>query len=199
MRYEFPMARAGQHIGLLGGSFDPAHAGHLHISVEALKRFRLDQVWWLVSPGNPLKQRGPEPLAKRMARAKDVAQHPKIVVTDIERLLETRYTHATLSAMIKHFPSVRFTWLMGADNLATFHHWEQWRGIIEIVPVGVLARPGDRISARMSPAARAYRHARLRARASHLLSVSPAPSWCFVNVPMHNASSTAIRADGGWN
>jgi len=191
-----PHSRHGQVIGLLGGSFDPPHAGHLHISREALKRFGLDRVWWLVSPGNPLKRHGPAPLLERMAAARALADHPRIHVTDIEARLGTRYTAETLAALTAIAPGRRFVWLMGADNLAQFHRWQDWRGIMERVPVGVLARPGQRISARLSPAARIYAQARIKGRASHLLGRAGAPAWCFVNVPMTDISSSALRAGG---
>ena len=194
----FPIARPGQTIGLLGGSFDPAHDGHAHITREAMKRFGLGHVWWLVSPGNPLKSKGPAPLTDRMARARAVMQHPRVTITDIEAQLNTRYTAQTLAALMDRYRGVRFVWLMGADNLAQFHRWQDWTWIMETVPVGVLARPGDRISARMSPAARVYRHYRISGRASQLLGRISAPAWCFVNVPMTAQSSTAIRAQGGW-
>ncbi len=186
-------------IGLLGGSFDPAHAGHAHITREAMKRFGLDGVWWLVSPGNPLKARGPAPLEQRMARARAVMQHPRVTVTDIEARLGTRYTAQTLAALQAHYPGVRFVWLMGADNLAQLHRWQDWRWIMGNVPVGVLARPGDRISARMSPAARLFAPYRIGGRASQMLGRVAAPAWCFVNVPMVAQSSTAIRASGAWS
>ena len=169
-------------IGLLGGSFDPAHEGHAHITREALKRFGLDEVWWLVSPGNPLKDRGPAPMADRIARAQDVMRDPRVVVTDLEARLGTRYTFETLSDLIRLYPGVRFVWLMGADNLASFHHWENWRDIMQLVPVGVLARPGQRISARMSVAARLFRRNRLRVREAGLLRRREAPAWVFVFV-----------------
>ena len=196
--HHFPYARAGQVVGLLGGSFDPAHAGHAHITREALKRFGLDQVWWLVSPGNPLKKRGPAPLAKRMARAQAVMDHPRVKVTDIEAHLGTRYTAATIAALRARYAGVRFVWLMGADNLAQFHLWQDWQSIIETVPVGVLARPGQRISARLSRAAVLYARYRIPGRQSQLLGHAAAPAWCFVNVPMVDVSSTAIRDAGGW-
>lgn len=198
MRHAFPLARPGQIVGLLGGSFDPAHEGHAHITREAMKRFGLDRVWWLVSPGNPLKRHGPAPLDSRMAQAREVMQHPRVTVTDIEARLGTRYTAQTLAALIDHYPGLRFVWLMGADNLAQFHRWQDWTWIMETVPVGVLARPGDRISARMSPAARLYRRHRISGRASQMLGRADPPAWCFVNVPMSAASSTAIRAAGAW-
>lgn len=198
MTHGFPLATSGQTIGLLGGSFDPAHEGHVHITREAMKRFGLSRVWWLVSPGNPLKPRGPAPLEQRMARARDVMQDPRVTVSDVEARLDTRYTAETLAALIARYPGVRFVWLMGADNLAQFHLWQDWTWIMENVPVGVIARPGDRISARMSPAARLYRDYRLSGRASHMLGRVNAPAWCFVNVAMSRQSSSAIRAAGAW-
>lgn len=194
MQAGFPIARAGEVIGLLGGSFDPPHGGHVHITREALKRFGLARVWWLVSPGNPLKKHGPSPLERRMEQARAILQHPRARVSDIEARLGTRYTAETLMRLRVRYPGVRFVWLMGADNLAQLHRWQDWRQIMESVPVGVLARPGDRISARMSPAARLYASARLSGKASHLLGRAEAPAWCFVNVPMVAQSSSAIRA-----
>ena len=194
----FPPARAGMAIGLLGGSFDPPHAGHAHITREALKRFGLDEIWWLVSPGNPLKAHQPAPLEKRMAAAREVMHHPRVRVTDLEARLGTRYTAETLAALRRLYPGVRFVWLMGADNLATFHRWERWREIMATVPVGVLARPGQRISARTSPAALLYRRFRLRGREAPRLARASPPAWSFVNVPMVDISSTDLRARGDW-
>jgi nicotinate-nucleotide adenylyltransferase len=199
LRHDFPYAAPGQVIGLLGGSFDPAHAGHAHITREALKRFGLDAVWWMVSPGNPLKEHGPAPLSKRMTYAKDVMQHPRVQVTDIEAHLGTRYTAQTLAKLRAMYPRVQFVWLMGADNLAQFHLWQDWRQIMETVPLGVLARPGQRISARLSRAAALYAPYRIAGRHSQLLARAEAPAWCFVNVPMVDVSSSAIRAAGDWS
>ena len=199
MRYHLPFAAPGQVIGLLGGSFDPAHPGHVHITREALRRFGLDRVWWLVSPGNPLKEQGPAPLAKRLDRARQVMQHPRVEVTDIEAQMGTRYTAQTLAGLRRLYPKVQFVWLMGADNLAQFHLWQDWQQIAQSVPIGVLARPGQRISARMSRAAALYAPYRIPGRMGHLLSRAEAPAWCFVNVPMNDASSTAIRAKGDWS
>ena len=199
MRAGWPVAPAGRRIGLLGGSFDPAHEGHAHITREALKRFGLDEVWWLVSPGNPLKARGPQPIEKRMARAKQVMAHPRVTITDVESRLGTRFTAQTLVALKGRYPTANFVWLMGADNLAGFHRWENWREIFASVPIGILARPNQRISARMSPAARQFRKFRLRGREAKRLAGMKPPAWCFVNVPMSDLSSTRIRESGSWS
>lgn len=199
LRHDIPYASPGQVIGLLGGSFDPAHAGHAHITREALKRFGLDQVWWLVSPGNPLKSRMPAPMAERIAHARHVIDHPCVRVTDIEARLGTRYTAQTLRALQHLYPKQRFVWLMGADNLAQFHLWQDWKDIAERVPMGILARPGQQISARMSRAASLYAPYRIAGRHSQKLALAGAPAWCFVNVPMMDVSSSAIRATGGWS
>ena len=198
LKQGFPIARAGQVVGLLGGSFDPAHQGHVQITKTALKRFGLDHVWWLVSPGNPLKDRGPQPMTKRLNRARQVMQHPRVTVTDIECHLGTRYTAQTIATLRIAYPGVRFVWLMGADNLAQFHLWQDWEWIMNTVPVGVLARPNERISARMSRAAQMYRQSMLPARASHWLPHAGIPAWCFVNMPMNDMSSTEIRSRGSW-
>ena len=170
----------------------------MHITRAALTRFGLDQVWWLVSPGNPLKAKGPAPLAQRMARARSIMRHPRVKVTDIEARLGTRYTAQTLQRLISRYPGVRFVWLMGADNLAQFDHWQDWRWIIETVAIGVLARPGDRISARLSKTARVYRRAKLPAHAARCLPRAQPPAWCFINLPLSPQSSSAIRARGDW-
>lgn len=196
MRSNYPLARPGQSIGLFGGSFDPPHAGHVHVTREALKRFGLDRIWWLVSPGNVLKTRGPAPMADRMQAARRIMQHPRVDITDLEARLGTRATADTVARLIAVYPGVRFVWLMGADNLTQFHRWRQWREIMQAVPLGVLARPGERISARMSPAAQIYRRYRISALASHGLALQTAPAWCFVNLPLIDLSSTAIRAGG---
>ncbi|MFK7938644.1 MAG: nicotinate-nucleotide adenylyltransferase [Roseovarius sp.] len=197
-RYALPLTRPGQTIGLLGGSFDPPHAGHLHISREALKRFALDQLWWLVSPGNPLKSQGPAAMDRRLDAARALVDHPRIHVTDFERQANVRYTAQTIAKLQAARPQLRFVWLMGADNLAQFHRWQDWNDIMARVPVGVLARPGKRTMARTSKTARIYAHARLPGRLSQRLADLQAPAWCFVNVPMRAISSTALRQSGAW-
>jgi len=198
MRQGFPIATRGQVIGLLGGSFDPAHEGHAHITREAQRRFGLDRVWWLVSPGNPLKAHGPAPMAERLARARRVMRDPKVVITGLEADLGTRYTAQTMAHLRALYPGVRFVWLMGADNLAQLHRWEDWRGLMRSVPVGVLARPGHRMVAAQARVARICAKARLKAERARLLPCAPLPAWCFVQMPMSDLSSSAIRAGGGW-
>lgn len=197
MRQGFPIATKGMVIGLLGGSFDPAHEGHAHVSREALKRMGLDQVWWLVTPGNPLKARQPAPMVDRIARAKGVlGGHPRVKVTALEEALGTRMTADTIDRLRAVYPGVRFVWLMGADNLVQFHRWGRWRDILRALPVGVLARPGSGVAARLSVAAQSFRVHRVQ-RGEGLGRQKP-PVWVFVNMPMNDASSSEIRAKGLW-
>ncbi len=198
MRHTRPFLRPGMTVGLLGGSFDPPHQGHVQISQAALRRFGLDQLWWLVTPGNPLKDHPPANMTRRMSAARKLLRDPNIVVSDIEAQLGTRYTAQTLQALRRAYPQVRFVWLMGADNLAHFHQWKDWREILDTVPIGIIARPRDRISARLSPAARIYGHARVKGGNSQCLARLAAPAWCFINVPMCDVSSSEIRASGAW-
>lgn len=196
MRAGFPIASKGMVIGLLGGSFDPAHEGHVHLTRQALARMGLDRVWWLVTPGNPLKARQPAPMAARLARARALMTDPRVKITDLEAKLGTRATIETLERLQAIYPGVHFVWLMGADNLVQFHKWSRWRDILRAVPVGVLARPGLGLAARTSVAARAFGVNQI-ARGENLRGKA-APAWCFVNMPMKAASSSAIRARGAW-
>ncbi len=194
MRQGWPRAEPGMVVGLLGGSFDPAHEGHAHVTRAAL-RLGLDRVWWLVSPGNPLKAQGPAPLADRLARARAVMRHPRVEITDVECRLGTRFTAETLRGLRRRYPGVRFVWLMGADNLAQFHRWDRWQTILAQVPVAVFARPGQGARALLSPAPRAFSWARVAVQ--DLARATP-PAWGFAMLPMTAASSTAIRARGEW-
>lgn len=194
----FPTATAGLRVGLLGGSFDPPHLGHVHISKWALKEFGLDRVWWLVSPGNPLKPVGPAPLEKRLRACRELVDHPRILITDLESRLGTRYTAQTLQRLQERYRDVRFVWLMGADNLADFHRWDRWDDIMNSVPVGVLSRPGEQLAAGCSPAARRFARARLSARRSTALPFRQAPCWSLLTGPMIDMSSTRIRESGAW-
>lgn len=189
----FPLALPGQRIGLLGGSFDPAHAGHLLISQVAQRRLGLDRIWWLVSPGNPLKLHGPAPLSARITRARRLARDPRIIVTDVEARLGLRLTADTIPALQRRYPGVGFVWLMGSDNLVQFHHWDRWRQIARCVPIAVMARPGSRLAARHSVAAQVMRAARVpEVRALTLADRRP-PAWTLLNLPMSSLSSTELR------
>lgn len=189
-----PAASPGQTIGLLGGSFNPPHVAHRLISEAALKRLGLDKVWWIVSPGNPLKQRGDTaPLNERMRLCREVAKNPHIVVTDFEADLPAPYTVSTLAFLKSRTPLVRYVWIMGADNLATFDRWHRWREIFTMLPVVVVDRPGWRMKALASKAARAFAGSRLPEKEALTLPLRPAPAWTFLTGPLSHASSTAIR------
>lgn len=194
----FPTARAGLRVGLFGGSFDPPHAGHVHAALWALRAFGLDRVWWLVSPGNPLKADAPADLARRLAAARAIMRHPRVAVTDLEARLGTRYTAETLGALRARYPGVRFVWLMGSDNLAGFHRWDRWETILATTPVGVLARPGTQVAAGLAPAARRFTRCRLPAAAARALPFAAPPAWCLVTGRMVDLSSSGLRAAGLW-
>ncbi len=182
-------------MGLLGGSFNPAHVGHLHIAQRARRRLRLDQVWLLVSPGNPLKPvQGMAPMAARLASARAIADGRRIVATGIEAALGTRYTVETLAALRRRFPRVRFVWLMGADNLTQLPRWNHWLAIVRASRIAVLPRPGYNHAALAGQAARRLRRARRAFRAAAVLAAQSAPAWTFVPEAEHTASATAIRA-----
>lgn len=188
---------AGARIGLLGGSFNPAHGGHLHLSREALKRLALDQVWWLVSPGNPLKNTDAlPPVKQRVAAAERVAGHPRIRVSDIEEQLGTRYTIDTLTALQRAAPAVRFVWLMGADNMVQLPAWKSWEDIMRRLPVAVFDRPGYSLQALNGVAARKFAGARLPAAGAAALASAEPPAWVFVPCARHAASATAMRQAG---
>jgi nicotinate-nucleotide adenylyltransferase len=183
-------------IGLLGGSFNPAHEGHRDISLAALAYLDLDEVWWVVSPQNPLKSaQGMASFAERMASAKSMADHPRIRVTDIERRLGTRYTADTLRKLVTRFPSCSFVWLMGADNLAQIASWRDWTRIFHLTPIAVFDRPTYTIKALSSLAARRFRRSRRREAALKTLAATPAPAWVFVHHRLNPISATQIRAE----
>jgi nicotinate-nucleotide adenylyltransferase len=191
---EVAARRSGRRIGLLGGSFNPAHEGHREISLQALARLGLDEVWWLVSPQNPLKPvAGMAPFARRLAEARAVARHPRIRVTDLEARLGTRHTAATLRRLTRRFPGIRFVWLMGADNLVQIDRWRAWQQIFHLVPVAVWARPSYCFRALAAKAARRFAGARLQENAGRLLPATDPPAWVFVHGRLNPLSATAIR------
>ncbi len=173
-------------IGLLGGSFDPAHGGHLYVSDIAKKALKLDYVWWLISPGNPLKP-APNALAVRLKRARLLARDQRIIVTGIEQRLRTRYTIDSVTALKRRFPHVTFIWLMGSDNLEQFSRWRRWRDIAAQLPIVVVRRPGSVLASLNAPLARRPGMAR---------SLGPAPSLLVLDGPRSRESSTALRARG---
>jgi nicotinate-nucleotide adenylyltransferase len=185
-------------IGLLGGSFNPAHAGHRHIIDLARRRLRLDQVWLLVSPGNPLKpQRGMSPLGVRVASARTIADGRRILASAIEAAFGTRYTVDTLRRLLRQFPRARFVWLMGADILIQLPRWRRWLEIVRRIPFAVLPRHGYNHCALAGQAAHRLARARRPMRLAAVLSGLPAPAWVFLCVPQHAASASAIRASRG--
>ena len=198
MRHTARLPRFGDRrrmaVGLLGGSFNPAHAGHLHVAQTARRALGLDQVWLLVSPGNPLKPRaGMGTAAARLASAAAIADGRRIVATDIERHLGTRYTVDTLRALRRRFPRVRFVWLMGADNLTQFPRWRGWMAIARMVPFAVLPRPTYTRAALASRAAHRLAHARQTVGAGHKLAGLAAPSWVVLGGRQTPLSATALR------
>ncbi len=180
-------------VGLYGGSFDPAHAGHAHVAAVAMRRLGLDRVIWLVSPGNPLKPGAGASLSRRMAQARRIAGR-SIWVSDAERRLATRFTIDTLRALKRRFPAVRFVWIMGGDGLANLHRWRNWAALMRLVPVAVVARPGYVRAALGGPAARRFRGAqRSPAVARGLAGLAP-PAWIYLAAPFNPLSSTHLRA-----
>jgi nicotinate-nucleotide adenylyltransferase len=189
-----PLALPGMRIGLLGGSFNPAHRGHRHISLAAMERLGLDRLWWVVTPGNPLKSNGElASLEERARLARAVARHPQIVVTEFEAALPSRFTADTVAFLRKRFPGVHFVWVMGGDNLVQFHRWRDWRRIFAAMPVAVVDRPGMRHKALASPAALNFARARISEADAGKLALMRPPAWTYLSIRLTAASSTAIR------
>jgi len=181
-------------VGLLGGSFNPAHAGHLELSRLAIRKLELDQVWWLVSPQNPLKsEQGMAPLQKRIADAEKVADDARINVTGIEAELGTRYTADTLVALKETFPTARYVWLMGADNLVQIHKWRDWSRIFHTVPVAVFARPTYSLRAEQAKAAKRFARSRIPSYKAARLADKKPPAWVLFKRPLNPLSATQIR------
>jgi nicotinate-nucleotide adenylyltransferase len=195
-----PLHSDGMRIGLLGGSFNPPHQAHRAISLFALKRLNLDRVWWLVTPGNPLKDNGElHALAERVTAARKMADDPRIDVSCLESVIGTRYTADTISYLRKRASRLRFVWIMGADNLAQFHRWQNWRRIAAQVPIAVIDRPPQSFRALTSPAAQALGRYRIPEMEARRLAGTPAPAWVFLSGLKMNLSSTGLRnPDGSW-
>jgi nicotinate-nucleotide adenylyltransferase len=190
-----PPYAPGLKIGLFGGTFDPPHAAHRAACLLALQRLELDRVWWLVTPGNPLKDTGGlAPLAERIAAAKKLADDPRIVVTGVEAQMRTRYTHDTVRTFTARCRGVRFVWIMGADNLRSFHRWQKWRGIAALVPIAVVDRLGPSLYATAGTAGQALARFRIRESAARSLPLRRPPAWVFLHGLKSPLSSTALRA-----
>lgn len=194
-----PLAMPGQCVGLLGGSFNPPHHAHRLITLAALRRLNLDAVWWMVTPGNPLKSHDElAPLAERLRLCEQlIGEDARVRITAFEADLPTAYTAATLGFLKRRLPGVHFVWLMGADNLATFHRWQGWPEIAAAMPIAVVDRPGWRHKSLASPAARAMWRNHLPERLAAGLATSPAPAWTFLTGPLSPISSTEIRRRKG--
>lgn len=182
-------------VGLLGGSFNPAHEGHAHVAETSRRRLGLDRVIWLVSPQNPLKGVGETaPLAERMASARRQAVGPSMIVSDAESRIGSRYTLDIVRVLKARHPGVRFVWIMGGDNLRQFHRWRGWLQILRTLPVAVVARPGGLARGRFGPTARRFAGSRVPSREALLLPEMAPPAWTYLRGPLHPASSTALRA-----
>jgi nicotinate-nucleotide adenylyltransferase len=192
--YRIPPHYSGQRIGLFGGTFDPPHEAHLAASLLAMKRLALDRVWWLVTPGNPLKDTTElAPLDERIKAARALACHSRIDVTGIEAEIGVRYSYDTIRYLVSHCSGIRFVWIMGADNLRSFHRWQKWRGIAELVPIAVVDRLGPSLYAMGSATAQALaRHRVPESEAASLPNRRP-PAWIFLHGLKSPLSSTALR------
>lgn len=189
-----PATADGMKIGLFGGSFNPPHEGHVHVCETALKRGQLDQIWWLVTPGNPLKDTSElESLSGRIQKCHDIIKHPKMKVTAFETKHNVRYTQETLQVLLTLRPNLNFIWVMGADNLKNFHKWQNWRKIANMMPMMIIDRPGSTLSYRSAQAAIALSRYRIDESDSELLAQMRAPAWSFIHAPRSALSSTAIR------
>jgi len=190
-----PPRAPGLKIGLFGGTFDPPHAAHRAACLLAMQRLGLDRVWWLVTPGNPLKNtRGLAPLAERIAAAEKLANNPRIIVTGVEAEMRTRYTYDTVRQLIARCPGVHFVWIMGADNLRSFHRWQKWRAIADLIPIAVIDRVGPSLYAMGGTAAQALSRFRIRETAAKSLPRRKPPAWVFLHGLKSPLSSTALRA-----
>ncbi|ADR52166.1 nicotinic acid mononucleotide adenylyltransferase [Candidatus Liberibacter solanacearum CLso-ZC1] len=191
-----PKVEAGMKIGLFGGTFNPPHYGHIEIAHIAIKKLNLDQLWWIISPYHPIKSyNSPSPLIKRIALSKSLVKNPRIRITAFEKPLSLNHTQTfhTILQVKKHNKLVNFIWIMGADNIKSFHHWHHWKRIVMTVPIAIIDRFDVTFNYISSPMAKTFEHARLDESLSHTLCETPPPSWTFIHDKHHIISSTAIR------
>jgi nicotinate-nucleotide adenylyltransferase len=194
---KMPYVEKGQAVGLFGGSFNPPHAGHALVAEIAMRRLALDQLWWMVTPGNPLKSaRELAPLARRIERSEAMMKDPRVKITAFEAAHNVRYTADTLELVRARNPGVDFVWIMGADNLRDFHRWQRWRKIFMTFPIAVIDRPGATLSFLSSPVTKTFGYARVDEGDAPLLARMKAPAWTFIHGPRSSLSSTAMRAAG---
>ena len=189
-----PPARDGLAIGLYGGSFNPPHEGHMHVSQLAMRRLGLDRIWWLVTPGNPIKDQSDlQPLSQRLQASAQLADHPRIDITSVEQKVGFNKTRDTIRWLKQRCPRTRFIWIMGADNLAQFHQWYGWRDIAALVPIAVIDRPGFTFQAKSSHAAQALSRFREDETDAIGFSKRTPPAWIFLHGPRSDLSSSALR------
>ena len=191
---DMPAVKAGMTVGLFGGSFNPPHEGHLLIAQHAIEALKLDQLWWMVSPGNPLKDHSELPtLAERIRLSETLVDDPRIKVTGFEAAHKIRYSAETIELVLGKLPDVRFVWVMGADSLATFDKWARWEWIVETIPIAVYNRPGSSLADHSSVMAQTFAAAKIdEAWASELAQMQP-PAWTFIHGPLSPLSSTELR------
>lgn len=190
-----PHVERGMRVGLFGGSFNPPHDGHVLVAETALRRLHLDQLWWIVTPGNPLKDhRQLAPLCERLSLCEAMARNPRIRVTAFEKRLGQNFTAHTLKIVKARNPGIRFVWIMGADNLASFHRWQKWQDIARTFPIAVIDRPGSTLAYLSSRMARTFDYARIDEDHAATLPTCPAPAWTFIHGPRSTLSSSALRA-----
>jgi nicotinate-nucleotide adenylyltransferase len=187
------MTRTGPSIGLFGGSFNPAHDGHRHVAEAGLRELQLDQVWWLVSPQNPLKAAQPS-ATERAKTIEAMDLPPSMRVSHIETKLQTRYTVDLLRKLRQRHPNTRFVYMIGSDNLVQMPRWREWQNLFELVPIVVISRPGALLKARLGQVARQMANSRIPERQAHTLKDSGAPCWTYLTLPLNTLSSSAIRA-----
>jgi len=193
-----PHVEAGMVVGLFGGSFNPPHEGHVLVADTAIQRLGLDQLWWMVTPGNPLKDHNNlAPLADRIAMSEAIAHNPRIKVTAFEKALRQSYTARTLEIVQARNRDIRFVWIMGADNLKSFHRWQNWQKIARTFPIAVIDRPGSTLAYLSSRMAKTFDYARIDEDDARRLPFHRAPAWTFIHGPRSSMSSTALRAAGG--
>ena len=194
---KMPHVETGLRVGLFGGSFNPPHEGHRLVAEIALRRLNLDQLWWMVTPGNPLKDRRElASLAERLAMSEVLARDPRIKVTAFEAAFSIRFSAETIALVRARNPGVRFVWIMGADSLAGFHRWQKWQAIARSLPIAVIDRPGSTLSYLSAKMAKTFSDARVDEDDARALPLMRPPAWPFIHGPRSSLSSTAIRNGG---